>query len=572
MGIIITKKLKDYLPTYLMLLLLFVLSSCSQPELADNLPNAIKIGFAQCCDDGWRDVMNKEVFREASLHPEVSILLRVSGNNSELQVRHIRELVNEGVDVLLVSPNESAPLTPVLEEAYKAGIPVVLIDRKIESNLYTAFIGADNYEIGRAAGEYLAGKFPEGGKILTIEIPERISPGMERAKGFSEGIKASPGLYIYRSISDDLVFDQPDSLQRLIAESENIDIIFSHTDFVAELAYSFAKKSGLADSLFFVGIDGIPGSGRGIEAVEDGILDASILYPTGGDDAVKLIMAILQGLPYQKENTLETIVIEPENATILHNQMKRVEKLQVMIDEETNLLESLRATYHSQRVLITVLLAALLAGFILGISLFLSLRSKQAALASLRQKNQEIVEGQRQLHQLAEQMAEADEITFNEDKPFDVEYFIARIQNMIKRRRSNEGNTEQQRSSIRESRLDEVLRQAELSEEDRDFLKRMAAYVETHYADSSFKATDLCQELGLSRSHLYRKVKELLNEGVTSYVENVRLRNAERLLIDTDESIADIAYTVGYSTPEYFAKVFKSRFHLSPSGFREGNR
>lgn len=536
------------------------------------MTSAINIGFAQCCDDGWRDVMNKEVMREASLHPEVSVLLRVSGNNSPLQIQHIRELIDEGVDVLLVSPNESAPLTPVLEEAYKAGIPVVLIDRKIESNLYTAFIGADNYEVGLTAGKYLASKFPDGGKILAIEIPETISPGMARAKGFSEGIKASPGLYIDRAISDDIVFGKPDSLQQLIAESDDVDIIFSHTDYLAEKAHSFAKESGLADSLFFMGIDGIPGSGRGIEAVEDGILDASVLYPTGGDDAVRLIMAILQGLPYQKENTLETIVIEPGNATILHNQMKRVDKLQVMIDEEISLLESLRATYRSQRVLISVLLAALLGGLLLAISLFLSLRSKQAANASLQQKNREILESQRQLRQLAEQMAEADEVTFNEDKPFDVEYFIARIQRMLQRQRSDVENTEQEPPSISESRLDEALRQEELSAEDHDFLQRMAAYVEAHYADSAFKATDLCQELGLSRSQLYRKVKELLGEGVISYVENVRLRNAERLLIETNDSIAEIAYSVGYSTPEYFAKVFKSRYQLSPSGFRDKNR
>ncbi|MBC6993909.1 substrate-binding domain-containing protein [Neolewinella lacunae] len=563
----------NYFTIFLRLLVFLALSSCGSPAANEALPAAIKIGFSQCCNDGWRDVMNKEVMREASLHPEVSVLFRGSSNNSREQIAHIKGLIEEGIDVLLVSPNESAPLTPVLEDAYKAGIPVVLIDRKIESNLYTAFIGADNYEVGRTAGQYLAGKFPAGGNIMAIEIPETISPGMARTKGFSEGISANPGLRIVRAISDDIVFDNPDSLRRMIVDSKDIDIVFSHTDVLAEKAHSFAQENGLEDSLFFIGIDGIPGSGRGIEAVKDGILDASVLYPTGGDEAVRLIMAILQGLPYQKENKLETIVIEPSNATILHNQMKRVDKLQVMIDEEISLLASLQATYRSQRVLITVLLAALLGGFILAVSLFRSLRTKQAANASLQQKNREILESQRQLKQLAEQMAEADEVTFNEDKPFDVEYFISRIQRMLLKQQRNGGvNPEEETAASGESKLDQVLRKEELLAEDHDFLQRMAAYVEAHYADSDFKATDLCQELGVSRSHLYRKVKELMGEGVISYVENVRLRNAERLLLDTNDSIAEIAYSVGYSTPEYFAKVFKARYQLSPSGFRDRHR
>ncbi|WP_273444786.1 substrate-binding domain-containing protein [Neolewinella agarilytica] len=545
-----------------------VFTSCTSTTGENTSVDTIKVGFSQCCDDGWRDIMNQEVKRESSLHPELSLTLRTSANNSELQIQHIEEFIEEKVDVLLVSPNESAPLTPVIEKAYNAGIQVVLIDRKIESNLYTAYIGADNFEIGRTAGTYLSGKFPEGGKIMTIELPETISPGVDRAKGFVEGISENPGFIIDQVVRDHTVINMPDSFRRLVSESQDIDIVFSHTDYLAEVAHSIARETDLADSIFFIGIDGIPGTGRGIEAVEDGILNASVLYPTGGDEAVRLIVAIVQGLPYQKENTLETIVIEPGNAVILSNQMKRVSKLQEMIDEEVERLDRLRVNYQSQRLLISILLIALLIGLVLAVSLIRSLWSKQRAYTSLREKNQEILENQKQLHKLAEQLDEADEIAFNEDKPFDVTFFITRIREMLQERKNDVQNAVKS-NEIVSDQLSEVLKREDLPPEDLDFLRRIADYVETHYEDSTFKATDLCQELGVSRSHLYRKVKELLNEGVTSYVESVRLRKAQFLLRQTDKSIADIAYAVGYSTPEYFAKVFKSRFHTSPTGFRE---
>lgn len=562
---------KDTRCLLMTLIALTVFTSCTSPLEENASTDLIKIGFSQCCDDGWRDIMNREVEREVSQHPELSLQRRAADNDSELQIRQIEEFIDEGVDVLLVSPNESAPLTPVLEKAYVAGIHVVLIDRKIESNRYTAYIGANNYEIGKAAGQYLAAKFPQGARVLAIEIQESISPGNERAAGFREGIKDVPDLRIVKAVEDSSLFENQAKLEKLFEGDLEFDVVFSHTDFMAEVAHSVAQSKGVADSIFFIGIDGIPGTGRGINAVENGVLNASMLYPTGGDDAIKLIIAILNDLPYQKENTLETIVIEPSNASILNNQMKRVSKLQDMIDEDVERLNTLRTTYQNQRLLISILLLALLIGLTLAVSLFRSLRSKQRALNSLKERNVEILENQRQLHQLAEQLDEADEVTFNEDKPFDVTYFIARIREMLQRRQDYDQATAKD-ARIQSVHLDEVLKRKNLPPEDRDFLERMAAYVETHYEDSSFKATDLCQELGLSRSHLYRKVKELLNEGVTSYVESVRLRNAQRLLSQTDKSIADIAYAVGYSTPEYFAKVFKSRFQSSPTSFREKNR
>ncbi|HRJ17042.1 MAG TPA: substrate-binding domain-containing protein, partial [Saprospiraceae bacterium] len=352
-----------------------------------------RVGFAQCCDDPWRDVMNSEMYRELELHPELEFEMRVSGNESEKQVEQIREIVASGIDILIVSPNESKPLTHIIEEVYTSGTPVILIDRETDSELYTAYIGADNYEIGKTAGRYLANRLNGRGKIIEIQLPLAISPTIERSRGFKDGIAAAPGLEIAAVLEtvgglNDIEARFPDMLKR----HSDVSAIFGHTDLLAETAYKIAKEQGRGTRMFFVGIDGIPGTGRGIQAVEDGILDASLLYPTGGAEAIRLAVSILNRLPYEKQNNLETIVINKDNARILHNQMKKVQSLQESIDEQMSNLAGLKSIYRNQRVYIFILLSSLLLSLVLGVFLWRSLRAKQTALDSLERKNQEILE------------------------------------------------------------------------------------------------------------------------------------------------------------------------------------
>ncbi|HRK80030.1 MAG TPA: substrate-binding domain-containing protein [Saprospiraceae bacterium] len=367
-----------------------------------------RVGFAQCCDDPWRDVMNSEMYRELELHPELEFEMRVSGNESEKQVEQIREIVASGIDILIVSPNESKPLTHIIEEVYTSGTPVILIDRETDSELYTAYIGADNYEIGKTAGRYLANRLNGRGKIIEIQLPLAISPAIERSRGFKDGIAAAPGLEIAAVLEtvgglNDIEARFPDMLKR----HSDVSAIFGHTDLLAETAYKIAKEQGRGTRMFFVGIDGIPGTGRGIQAVEDGILDASLLYPTGGAEAIRLAVSILNRLPYEKQNNLETIVINKDNARILHNQMKKVQSLQESIDEQMSNLAGLKSIYRNQRVYIFILLSSLLLSLVLGVFLWRSLRAKQTALDSLERKNQEILEHERQIMAMSDEVKQA---------------------------------------------------------------------------------------------------------------------------------------------------------------------
>ena len=373
----------------------------------------VRVGFSQCCDDPWRDVMNREILREVASRPGLAVDIRVAANNNDRQIADIRDMVAGGIDVLLVSPNESEALTPVVEEVYRSGIPVVLIDRKIGSQLYTAYIGADNHEVGHVAGSYVADQHRNGGEILMIELPSTISPGVERSRGFRAAIQVNPALEIVETLEANGLEDLNRQLPSMLQRHPNLRVIFGHTDQFAELAHIIASHQGRADSIFFVGIDGIPGTGRGIEAVEDGILDASILYPTGGGEAIRLIRAVVNGLPFEKENWLETIVIDPGNAAILHNQMKQVNNLQDEIDQQVSRLDDLRTIYQSQRTYIMILAVSLLLVLVFGLSAWRSLQSKKVAVRVLEQRNEEIRKNERELRNLSKELTAATQAKVN---------------------------------------------------------------------------------------------------------------------------------------------------------------
>lgn len=364
-----------------------------------------RIGFAQCCDDPWRDAMQQEMYRELAFHPEVDFDTRVANNSSEQQIAQIRELVAKGIDILIVSPNESRPLTPIIEEVYKSGIRVILIDRKTDSEQYTAYIGADNYEIGQTAANYIASQFDGEGKVIELQLGMTMTPARDRSRGFKEALAKYPKMETIAHLElkagmEALKVDFTKTLQ----QHPEADIIFAHNDFLAESAYNWAEESGRAGHLFFVGIDGIPGIGKGIQAVEDGILDASLLYPTGGAEAIRLALSILNNLPFDKKNVLQTIVINPGNARILHLQMKKEESLQRSIEDQLTRLEDLNSIYRNQRIYILVLVFSLLLAIVLGGILLKSLRTKELMNKSLEAKNQEVLEQQQQIVDMSDEL------------------------------------------------------------------------------------------------------------------------------------------------------------------------
>lgn len=364
-----------------------------------------RIGFSQCCRDPWRAVMESEMLRELSFYPDIEFEIKVADGNSKTQVAQIKELVASGVDLLIVAPNESKPLTAIVEETFRKNIPVILIDRKTESNKFTAYIGADNYKIGQTAAQYIGDQKGGKGKIIELQLPLSISAATERHRGFIAGLKAFPEMEIVATYETHaLDEDEKTKLPEVFKQHPEADIVYGHTDLLSEIAWRVSQKINPSKDLFLVGIDGIPGTGNGIQAVEDSILDASLLYPTGGSESIKLAFSILNRLPFEKNNRLQTTVIYPGNAAILHAQMKKEALLQESIDKQIVTLTELKTIYRDQRVYIIILISSLLLAMLLGVFLWQSLRAKQAINENLELKNMEVLEHEKQLIAISDEL------------------------------------------------------------------------------------------------------------------------------------------------------------------------
>ena len=203
------------------------------------------VGVSQCSNDKWREQMNKEIKREALFYPEVQVEIRSANDNNQTQIEDIRSFIAQGVDLLIVSPNESEAITPVVEEAFDKGIPVVLCDRKIQSEKYSAYIGADNYEIGYKAGEYIVGRLQGKGKLVEIMGLKGSSPAVERHKGLVEALKQAPEITLVAS-ADAAWLQQPafEAVDSILSRFPEIDMIFTQNDFMAKGAYLAAENRG----------------------------------------------------------------------------------------------------------------------------------------------------------------------------------------------------------------------------------------------------------------------------------------------------------------------------------------
>ena len=254
-----------------------------------------RIGVAQCSDDSWRHKMNDEILREAMFYDGVSVEIRSAADDNRKQAEDVHYFIDKGVDLLIISANEAAPMTPIVEEAYQKGIPVILVDRKILSDKYTAYIGADNYEIGRAVGNYIASSLKGKGNVVELTGLGGSTPAMERHQGFMAAISNYPDIKLIDKA--DAAWEREPAeveMDSMLRRNPKIDAVYAHNDRIAPGAYQAAKKVGREKEMVFVGIDALPGKGNGLEMVLDSVLDATFIYPTNGDKVMQLAMNILE--------------------------------------------------------------------------------------------------------------------------------------------------------------------------------------------------------------------------------------------------------------------------------------
>ncbi len=278
-------------------------------------PKTFVVGMSQCnLGEPWRVQMNADIAEAAKAHPNLKLVFKDAQNDSLRQRAQVEELLAQGIDLLLVSPKEAAPLTKPVAEVFKKGIPVIVLDRAVEGDAFTTFIGADNQRIGREAGKWALAALGGKGTIVELEGLMTSTPGQDRHSGFRQAIalEAHPGLKVV--FEADMQWLEPNArreMESALAANPKISLVYAHNDPGAHGAYLAAKAAGREHEMKFVGIDALPH--EGVRYVRDGILDATFAYPTGGAEAIELALSILAGRPAPKRITLGTRLFTKDN-------------------------------------------------------------------------------------------------------------------------------------------------------------------------------------------------------------------------------------------------------------------
>ena len=338
-------KRKLHLIIYVAIIVL--LTGCAQQ------PRKYVIGVSQCSEDTWRDKLNDELKMGEYLNDSLIVKLASSNDDNMLQNKQVNQFIDEGVDLLIVSPNQLSAISKAVERAYDKGIPVILYDRKTNSDKYTAFIGCDNYTIGKSMGTFIAQQLQGKGRIVEIRGLEGSSPALERHRGFMDAIKPYPGLQVVASEEGNWKEEGGiQAMKRILKQTQDFDYVFAHNDCLAWGAYVAARQMKVKRNYKYTGVDGMATEGGGLELVRDGIFEASYLYPTKGDEVIALAMKILKHQPYERDNYLSTSIITQANAALTLMEARDAERQTHNLKTLHKQVNQYLSDYNSQKVML----------------------------------------------------------------------------------------------------------------------------------------------------------------------------------------------------------------------------
>ena len=348
-------------------ILIFTLlfSACS-----DNNTKKYVIGVSQCSEDIWRDKLNDELIMSTYQHDNVSLKFASANDNDKLQKQQIEQFIKEGVNLLIVSPNQIHTILSVIDKAYDAGIPVILFDRKTDSKKYTAFIGADNYEAGHEIGYFIGQQLEGKGNIAEICGLQASSPAIERNRGFMDALKNYPDIKVVaRGYGDWIKESGVTAMDSILVQSkESFQYVFAQNDRMALGALQSIKKHKVK-GIKIVGIDALPVPGGGMENVRDGNLEASYIYPTRGDSVMQLALNILEKKPYKRDNYLKGALVTKANANVLLMQNEEMNKQTARLNALHGKVDTYLVQYNHQKMYIVLFSIILL--LLIGIMVYI---------------------------------------------------------------------------------------------------------------------------------------------------------------------------------------------------------
>lgn len=377
-------KTKTYNTLFIMLAVLILATGCTSNY-------KYKIGVSQCLGGRWREKANIEMLSAQHLYDtNVKVIIKNADNSNERQCLQIDSLINEGVDLLVVSPNDYHALNGSLQRAREKNIPIVFFDRTTAMKDYTAYIGGDNIEAGRKMAEYAAmlcrdSVKTEGRQPIVLEMtgPLEISPAAQRHKGFSEAISRYSDIDYHHVPSKWSYDDCKRIMQEWLKEGKTVDVVFCHSDLAAIGAYEAAKKFHKERDIHFIGIDGLPG--EGIDAVQKGQLSASYIYPTHGEEVIALALRILEGKPFERVNNMKSFVVTPQNVADISLSSNSLMKQNQYLATIQSKLETYLGFYHIQRSLLIV-------AFLVILLLAVAVATKWRAVKVTRRANRRMRE------------------------------------------------------------------------------------------------------------------------------------------------------------------------------------
>lgn len=396
-------KINKYMRSFILRLcfMIFMLSlvlSCKR----EGKEKTYVVGVSQCfSNDAWQKAMLLDLQVKASDYPNLILKIKDAEEDNDKQVADIKSFIKQKVDLLIISPNESKPVTPVAVEAFRAGIPTVIIDRKIDSDEYAAYIGADNYEIGRSAGLYVNSLLKEKTTIVEVWGRKGSSSARERHQGFIDALVGNEDITI-KEVAGEWHYEETKKNIAALGSFDDIDIVYAHTDRMALAAREaiLSRDPRAAERIRFIGIDALPGAGQGIEAVKNGYLTASFLYPTGGSTAIKVAWQILTGQFVSKKYALTSALIDKGNAGTMYLQSEQLTNYQEQIEKQRNNLDEIFSQYRFLQNSVGMIL--LLMGLLILMSLYVI-----HIYRKVQRKNHELKRTNIQVEQQKEELAAA---------------------------------------------------------------------------------------------------------------------------------------------------------------------
>lgn len=483
------------------------------------------IGVSQCLDDLWRQKMNREMEYELVFHPEVTLQYRYADGDSYLQCQQIDSFISEGIDLLIVSPNEADEVEPAVTRAFRAGIPVVVADRKVKGEEWTAFVGGDNKKVGYLIAQWLQ-RYAEtkNGQLNILEVTglPGSTPAELRHQSLLDGLRNNEGIRIVAMGSGQWYLEPAERLvDSLLAEHPEVDVIVAQNDLMARGAAIASRRHNL--NIPIVGVDGITGEGGGVEGIREGLITVAATYPSRGDIVLIRAMQILHGEAFPRNTNLPSVLIARDEAEPMALMAEERETEVNAINELQSKLYSVTNEYNAQRALTYVLIILVLVLIGCGIALW-RFQLYAARVQRERQEKEQMLQHQK-------------------------EQLLSMTEKLERSRR----------------------KVPTVQEEERQFLDKLSREIERNISDPNLSVETLATAMSMSRSVLFRRVKATIGQSPVEMIRHQRLQRAKHLLESGTMTVQEVAYEVGFSAPGYFAKCYKEEFGSNPKSGKKSN-